>query len=113
MNKPFVKNFKQLTKKPPAPIQKDSLKNISDDEEEEEGKYAHFSSVQSESELETDDENESDVESNITYPSDQSDIEEERKPQIFIRKRNLEKSAPFPMPLKFKILQEDNDFEDE
>ena len=119
MNSTFTHKFKPIRKKKPV-LEKNEDKS---DDEDDDGKFAAFSPVQSESELETDDENEneneneeceSDFESVVTYPSDQSDVDEDPKPARNI-KPNFKKLLPGTLPVSknFKILQEDNDFEDE
>lgn len=117
MNSTFTQNFKSIRKK--VNDHKKEDRNGNEDEDEDDNNFAAFSPVETDdSEIETDDENdnvedESDLESVITYPSDQSDTEDERKHSLV--KCKVKKLLPGSLPTSknFKILQEDNDFEDE
>ena len=115
MNSTFTNNFKPIRKKVREP------KKDEDEDEGEGNDFAPFSPGQSdESDIETDDdegdninvEDESDLESIVTYPSDQSDTEDERKRVVKYENKKLLPGS-LPISKNFKILQEDNDFEDE
>ena len=116
MNKDFVNNYKKLNKKNPEGISKYENNFLSDDEEDSPGK-----SSDTDLELESDSDDDCEnfgSEEHTGYTESDTDVssicsEHSDTEESIVRVKNKFFRPKPKQPVKFKLLQEESDFEEE